>query len=56
MALKLWRIFCDFGIPLIFFLEIALNIFKIALNILRNSADFFWNSSDFFRDSSDLTL
>ena len=38
MALKLWRIFCDFGIALIvleialIFLEIALNFLEIALN------------------------
>ena len=51
MALKLWRIFCDFGIALIV-LEIAL-IFRNSSEFFRNSSDFFRNSSDFFRNSSD---
>ena len=34
MALKLWRIFCDFGIALIF-LEIALIFLEIALIFLE---------------------
>ena len=58
MALKLWRIFCDFGIALNI-LGIALNILWIALNILWIALNILWIALNILEIAliySDLTL